>query len=36
DHLVTSPDISSTEYSVHRVPGTDHAAVLATLQVRLS
>ncbi len=33
DHLVTSPDVGSTGYQVHQVPGTDHAAVMATLAV---
>lgn len=33
DHLVTSPRISSSDYAVHRVPGTDHAAIMATLGV---
>lgn len=33
DHLVTSPGITSAGYSVHRIPGTDHAAVVATLAV---
>lgn len=33
DHLVTSPRIASSGYAVHRVQGTDHAAVLATLEV---
>jgi endonuclease/exonuclease/phosphatase family metal-dependent hydrolase len=33
DHLVTSPKIASTGYAVHRVTGTDHAAVLATLSI---
>jgi endonuclease/exonuclease/phosphatase family metal-dependent hydrolase len=33
DHLVTSPGLASSAYEVHRVPGTDHAAVLATLAV---
>jgi endonuclease/exonuclease/phosphatase family metal-dependent hydrolase len=33
DHLVTSPQIASTGYTVHRIPGTDHAAVLATLRI---
>jgi endonuclease/exonuclease/phosphatase (EEP) superfamily protein YafD len=36
DHLVTSPQIRSTAYSVHAVAGTDHAAVLATLAVPVS
>jgi endonuclease/exonuclease/phosphatase family metal-dependent hydrolase len=33
DHLVTSSRIASSGYAVHQVPGTDHAAVLATLAV---
>lgn len=33
DHLVTSPGITSAGYSVHRIPGTDHAAVVATLNI---
>ncbi len=33
DHLVTSPGITGSGYAVHRVPGTDHAAVVATLSV---
>ncbi len=33
DHVVTTPQISSTGYAVHRVAGTDHAALVATLQV---
>lgn len=33
DHLVTSPRLGSSGYQVHRVAGTDHAAVLATLAV---
>lgn len=33
DHLVTSPRIASYGYAVHRVPGTDHAAILATLEI---
>jgi endonuclease/exonuclease/phosphatase family metal-dependent hydrolase len=36
DHLVTSPDIRASDYSVHRVGGTDHAAVAATLTVGVS
>nr|WP_285246281.1 endonuclease/exonuclease/phosphatase family protein [Pseudarthrobacter sp. efr-133-R2A-89] len=34
DHLVTSPEIRGSNYSVQRVPGTDHAAVVATLHIR--
>jgi len=33
DHLVTSPGITSSGYAVQRIAGTDHAAVLATLNV---
>ena len=33
DHLVTSPSVRSADYAVHRVPGTDHAAIVATLTV---
>lgn len=33
DHVLTSPQISSSGYAVHRVPGTDHAAIMATLGV---
>ncbi|MDQ1623762.1 MAG: hypothetical protein QOH19_2180 [Actinomycetota bacterium] len=33
DHLVTSPQIRGSAYAVHAVPGSDHAAVLATLAV---
>lgn len=33
DHLVTSPQVGSTGYQVRRVPGTDHAAVLASLAI---
>jgi endonuclease/exonuclease/phosphatase family metal-dependent hydrolase len=33
DHLVTSPRIASSGYAVYRVPGTDHAAVTATLEI---
>jgi endonuclease/exonuclease/phosphatase (EEP) superfamily protein YafD len=33
DHLVTSPWLGSSGYEVHRVAGTDHAAVLATLKI---
>lgn len=33
DHIVTTPQIGSTGYAVHRVGGTDHAAIVATLQV---
>ena len=33
DHLVTSPQVGSSGYEVHAVPGTDHAAVLAALSI---
>ncbi|MFF2317451.1 endonuclease/exonuclease/phosphatase family protein [Arthrobacter sp. NPDC058097] len=33
DHVITSPRIPASGYAVHRVPGTDHAAVIATLAV---
>ncbi|MDQ0865637.1 endonuclease/exonuclease/phosphatase family protein [Arthrobacter globiformis] len=33
DHAVTSPRVPASGYKVHRVAGTDHAAVLATLDV---
>jgi endonuclease/exonuclease/phosphatase (EEP) superfamily protein YafD len=33
DHLVTSPQVHGTAYSVHRVAGTDHGAIMATLAV---
>lgn len=33
DHVVTSPQVQSSEYSVHRVPGSDHAAIIATLLI---
>lgn len=33
DHVVTSPRIGSSGYLVRKVPGSDHAAVLATLAV---
>jgi endonuclease/exonuclease/phosphatase (EEP) superfamily protein YafD len=33
DHLVTSLQVHATAYSVHRVAGTDHAAIMATLAV---
>lgn len=33
DHIVTSPELGSSGYSVQAVAGTDHAAVLATLSV---
>jgi len=36
DHLVTSQDIRGSGYSVHRLEGTDHAAVVATLSVQAS
>jgi endonuclease/exonuclease/phosphatase (EEP) superfamily protein YafD len=33
DHLVISPQVHSSAYSVLRVAGTDHAAIVATLSV---
>lgn len=36
DHLVTSEGLGSSGYQVHRVAGTDHAALLATLAVPAS
>jgi endonuclease/exonuclease/phosphatase family metal-dependent hydrolase len=36
DHLVTTARIGSTGYQVQRVPGTDHAAVLAILTIPAS
>ncbi|MDR6508780.1 endonuclease/exonuclease/phosphatase family protein [Arthrobacter oryzae] len=33
DHVVTSPGIAGSGYAVQRIPGTDHAAVRATLAV---
>ncbi|ACL40121.1 Endonuclease/exonuclease/phosphatase [Pseudarthrobacter chlorophenolicus A6] len=33
DHVVTSPRVGSSGYQVHRVPGTDHAAITATVVV---
>ena len=33
DHLVTSPSVRGSAYTVHRVSGTDHAAIVATLSV---
>ena len=33
DHLVTSPSVLSADYAVHRVAGTDHAAIMATLTI---
>jgi endonuclease/exonuclease/phosphatase family metal-dependent hydrolase len=33
DHVVTSPDIGSSGYAVHRVSGSDHAAVTTVLDV---
>jgi len=33
DHVVTSPRVGSHGYQVHRVPGTDHAAIFATVAV---
>jgi endonuclease/exonuclease/phosphatase (EEP) superfamily protein YafD len=36
DHMVTTPEIGSSGYSVHRVGGTDHAAITAALAVPAS
>lgn len=36
DHLLTGPSVGSRDYGVHRVAGTDHAAVMATLTVPAS
>ncbi|MGF6831906.1 endonuclease/exonuclease/phosphatase (EEP) superfamily protein YafD [Paenarthrobacter sp. TE4293] len=33
DHMVTTPRISSSGYQVHKVPGSDHAAIMATLTI---
>ncbi len=33
DHVVTSPGVGSSGYQVHGVPGTDHAAIVATVAV---
>lgn len=33
DHVLTSPSVGSADYTVHRVSGTDHAAIMATLTV---
>ena len=33
DHLVASPGLESSGYEVHRVAGTDHAALLALLAI---
>ena len=33
DHVLTSPSVRSADYAVHRVAGTDHAAIMATLTV---
>lgn len=33
DHVVTSPRIAGSDYSVHPVPGTDHAALIAQLNI---
>lgn len=33
DHMVTSPRISSSDYSVHQIPGSDHAAIMARLVI---
>ena len=35
DHLVTSQDVTGSGYSVHQIGGTDHAAVIATLEIQL-
>jgi len=36
DHMVTSPAISGSNYTVHRVSGSDHAAIMATLTLPAS
>ena len=36
DHLLTGPSVGSRDYGVHRVAGTDHAAVMATLTIPTS
>ncbi|WP_309075439.1 endonuclease/exonuclease/phosphatase family protein [Paenarthrobacter sp.] len=33
DHIVSSPHIGSSGYAVHRVPGSDHAAIMARLLI---
>lgn len=33
DHVVISPHVQSSDYSVHRVPGSDHAAIIAALRI---
>lgn len=33
DHMVVSADVNSSGYTVHQVPGTDHAAIMATLSI---
>ncbi|MBT2513575.1 endonuclease/exonuclease/phosphatase family protein [Arthrobacter sp. ISL-30] len=33
DHVVTTQGIAGSRYAVHRIPGSDHAAVLATLSI---
>lgn len=33
DHLLTGPSVGSRDFAVHRVAGTDHAAVVATLTI---
>ncbi|MFE4195236.1 endonuclease/exonuclease/phosphatase family protein [Paenarthrobacter sp. NPDC056912] len=33
DHMVTTPRISGNDYSVHQVPGSDHAAIMARLSI---
>ncbi|HKU02478.1 MAG TPA: endonuclease/exonuclease/phosphatase family protein [Arthrobacter sp.] len=35
DHLVTTRDITGSGYSVQKIAGTDHAAVVATLHIRV-
>jgi endonuclease/exonuclease/phosphatase (EEP) superfamily protein YafD len=33
DHMVTSPQISGSDYTVHEIPGSDHAAIMARLSI---
>jgi endonuclease/exonuclease/phosphatase family metal-dependent hydrolase len=33
DHMVTTPRIASSDYAVRQVPGSDHAAIMATLVI---
>lgn len=33
DHLVISAGVGGSDYAVHTVPGTDHAAIMATLSI---